>query len=77
MIEDVFYNQLVDKMTEVSAIKPQSVGPFTGIYKRITPLVKEKPYKALSLGSLFSAAFLYLLFGSLLVKLASILQYGF
>ena len=77
MTEDKFYRELVAKMTEVSGVTPQRVGPFTLLYKRVTPYVKRKPLRILSLSSFFAAAFLYLLFGSLVVKLVSILQYGF
>lgn len=77
MKEDKLYQELVAKMTEVSLVSPQQVGPFTGVYKRVTPYVKKKPLRVLSISSILIAAFLYLLFDSLIVKLVSILQYGF
>ncbi|MBI2611611.1 hypothetical protein HYW54_02575 [Candidatus Gottesmanbacteria bacterium] len=77
MTEDKFYQELVSKMTEVSEVAPQRIGPFTKVYKRVTPFVKRKPFRLLSISSLLVAAFLYLLFGALVVKLVSILQYGF
>lgn len=75
--EDIYYQQLVRKMAEVALVTPQNVGPFTPLYKRLTPYLKQKPWKALSLGAIFITGFLYILFGSLLVRLASILQFGF
>lgn len=75
--EDIFYQQLVRKMTEVAIVSPQDVGPFTPIYKRVTPYLKRKPYKALTLTAIVTTAILYLLIGPFLVKLASILQIGF
>jgi len=77
MKEDLYYRELVKKMTEIAIVTPQSVGPFTPLYKRVTPYFKEKPWKVLAFSSFITSTILYLLFGSLLVRLASILQFGF
>lgn len=71
------YRLLVAKMNEVAAVPPQTIGPFTGIYKRVVPLLKFSPWRAAFLLSIFATAVLYLIFGSALVRLASILQFGF
>lgn len=77
MKNDKTYQLLLDKMHEVALVSPQTVGPFTGIYKRVVPFFKYYPWRMTALISFFATAILYLLFGSTLVKLASILQFGF
>ena len=77
MKNDKFYQELVLKMHEVAVVPPQEVGPFTYMYKCIVPHFKFYPWISVSIISALSASVLYLLFGPLLVKLASILQYGF
>lgn len=71
------YQLLVAKMHEVAIVPPQTVGPFTGVYKRIVPYLKFAPWRAAFFLSVLATAFLYLIFGSTLVKIASILQFGF
>lgn len=71
------YQLLVAKMHEVTAVPPQTIGPLTGAYKRLVPFLKFSPWRITGLVSLLSAALLYLLLGGALVKLASILQFGF
>lgn len=75
--QDSYYQQLVSKMTDVALVSPQKVGPFTPIYKRFTPYLKYHPWKAISFSAAITSVILYFLLGSLLVKLASILQFGF
>lgn len=75
--EDILYQKLLKRMSEVAIVTPQTVGPFTYLYKRLTPFIKEKPFKALLFTSLLASCVLYLLLGSLLVRLASLLQFGF
>jgi hypothetical protein len=68
---------LVTKMQEVAVVPPQTVGPFTGIYKRIVPSLKVAPWRSVVLTSFLLTCCLYFLFGPLLVRLASFLQFGF
>ena len=78
MKNDLFYKALVAKMEEISIVSPQTVGPFTGVYKRIVPQFKVSPWRSAFVLSFAATVVLYLLFGTrLLVRLASILQYGF
>lgn len=77
MKQDKFYQILIAKMHEVAVLPPQTVGPFTPIYKRVVPRFKVYPWKSIAVLSLFGTVFLYFLFGPALVKLASVLQYGF
>jgi len=72
-----FYQALIEKMHEVATIPPQRVGPLTPLYKRIIPSVKFYPWRIAILASIAATIFLYLLFGVKLVKLASLLQFGF
>ena len=64
-------------MGEVAIVSPQSLGPFTGLYKKFTPFIKQKPLRTLMITSTLATFFLYLFLGSLLVKIASLLQFGF
>ena len=75
--KDLFYQKLVKRMTEVAVVSPQTIGPFTILYKKITPLIKVRPFKALIFTSIIASFLLYLLLGSLIVRLASLLQFGF
>lgn len=77
MKRDKTYDILVAKMHEMAMVPPQTVGPFTGIYKKIIPMFKFSPIRSLSFVSLVCTVILYLLLGSMLVKIASILQFGF
>lgn len=77
MKQDKTYDILVAKMHEVAIVPPQTMGPFTGIYKKIIPMFKFSPVRSLSIVSLASAVLLYIALGSLLVKITSILQFGF
>ncbi len=77
MKKDEFYQNLVAKMREVSQLPPQRIGPLTPFYKLVVPQFKYSPWKSGAAFSLLGTLFLYLIFGSLVVKLASILQFGF
>jgi len=78
MKNDEFYKQLVAKMEEISLVPPQTIGPFTGVYKRIVPQFKVYPWRSALFLAFFAITLLYLLFGTrLLVSVASLLQYGF
>ncbi|MBI3380208.1 hypothetical protein HY029_05635 [Candidatus Gottesmanbacteria bacterium] len=71
------YQLMVAKMREVSLVPPQTIGPFTGVYKRIVPFFKFSPWRSAALISFFTTVILYFMLGSTLVKIASILQFGF
>lgn len=77
MKNDKFYQVLVSKMQEVAVVPPQSVGPLTPFYKMVVPQLKYSPWRSMSVISILLAFFLYLVLGPILVKLASILQFGF
>lgn len=71
------YQALVTRMNELALVPPQRVGSFTFIYKRFVPYFKFSPWRSGIVLSFFSTALLYLLLGSTLVRIASILQFGF
>lgn len=68
---------MVAKMHEVAVVPPQQIGPFTLLYKRIVPWFKFYPLKGALVVALFASLFLYIFAGITLVKLASLLQFGF
>lgn len=77
MKEDRVYQLLKIRMQEVSSLPPQSIGRFTPIYKVVVPYFKYYPWISLSLISAILVFCLYFLFGTTLVRLASLLQFGF
>jgi len=68
---------LVLKMHEVSVVPPQTVGPFTPLYKLLVSRLKFFPVVAILPFSLFLIFIAYIFFGVLLVSLASVLQASF
>ena len=77
MRKDPTYNLLLDRMHEISILPPQDAGPFTGIYKRVVPYLKYSPWKTVIILALLLTFFSYLFTGPTLIKLASLLQFGF
>lgn len=75
--QDKTYQLLVAKMHEVVSIPPQDLGPFTFMYKRLVPYFKFYPWRITGAISILFAFSLYLLLGATLVKIVSILQFGF
>jgi len=75
--EDRTYEALLAKMHEVSSLTPQSVGPFSPAYHQVIPYFKRAPWRMFAAGSFAITIMLYLLFGVAIVKLVTVLQYGF
>lgn len=71
------YQLLLTKMYEVSELPPQRVGPFTHLYKTLVPYFKFSPWRSATLLASLASILLYFLFGSAVVKLVSLLQFGF
>ena len=71
------YQLLVAKMQEVAVVPPQTVGPFTFLYKKLASVFKFSPWRSAAFISFFTTILLYFLLGGTLVKLASMLQFGF
>lgn len=77
MKDEKLYRLLLERMQEVAMVPPQTVGPFTYFYKRLVPGLKFHPWKITALVSFMFAVFFYLVFGVRLVRLVSLLQFGF
>lgn len=77
MKKDKLYQLLKKKMIMVSSLPPQEVGFFTPYWRRAVPYLKTMPLKLLIFTGLFSGIVLWLLLGARLVRLVSLLQYGF
>lgn len=77
MKEDKFYLKLKEKMDLVFSVPPQNLGVFTPYWKKVIPIVKKVPFPLLTLTGLVSTIILWLLLGTLLVQLVTILQNGF
>lgn len=77
MKSDKTYDLLVAKMNELAVVPPQELGPLTPVYKKTTSFFKNQPVKITFLLAAFFSLFMYLLLGARLVRLVSILQFGF
>ena len=60
-------------------VEPNNLGATfaTSLYHRLTGFLKTMPFIFVIPISFITAIILYIIFGSLLVKLVSLLQYGF
>ena len=67
------------KFNEVYSLEPNSLflRPLTFLYKKITSYFKTAPFIVVIPFSFLIAIGLYYIFGYLLVRLTTILQYGF
>lgn len=77
MTNDALYQLMKQRMQEVAVVPPQTVGPLTPLYKRVIPQLKSQPWRSVGALSFVFTVLLYLVFGARVVKLASLLQYGF
>ena len=74
---DFVYQKFVKRWQEVTELPPQSVGPLTPVYKRLVRFLKVMPWPLLVLSSLFLVLGLYILIGSAITFIVSVLQRGF
>lgn len=76
---DASYYRLKNKLDEIYLIEPNDLGYplLTRFYKRFTVHLKSMPFLLIVPSSIFISMVMYVLLGALLVKLATILQYGF
>lgn len=77
MNRDKTYELLLNKMHEVTVVPSQQLGGLTPLYKKIVPFFKFYPWRSAFIISLIGVLFLYLLLGSVLIRVASILQISF
>ncbi len=71
------YQKFVKRWEEVTDLPPQTVGPFTPLYKAIARRLKVMPWPVLVFSAVIVVIGLYLLIGSAITLLVSILQRGF
>jgi hypothetical protein len=71
------YQKFVKRWEEVTDLPPQTVGPLTPYYKALVRRIKVMPWPVMVICSLLSVVGLYLLIGSAITLVVSILQRGF
>lgn len=71
------YRRFVKRWEEVTDLPPQTVGPLTPYYKALTRRLKVMPWPVLVISSLLLVVGLYLLIGSAITLIVSLLQKGF
>jgi len=76
-MKDVLYEQFQKRWNETTDIPPQTVGPLTPYYKMITKRLKVMPWPILGIGSLLLVIGLFVLFGSAITRIVSLLQKSF
>ncbi|MBI4973337.1 hypothetical protein HZC27_01875 [Candidatus Roizmanbacteria bacterium] len=71
--------QLRRKLNEVYVVEPNDLGlPYlTAFYRRVNVFFKRMPFIIIVPAALLGALFLSVFFGYLVVRLTSMLQYGF
>ncbi len=74
---DLLYQKFVKRWEEVTDLPPQTLGPLTPYYKRAVRWLKVMPWPALAVGALLLVVALYLVIGSSITFLVSLLQKGF
>lgn len=74
---DALYQKFVKRWEEVMELPPQSVGPLTPYYKKLVARLKVMPWPMFVIGSVVFVIGLYVLLGSAITILVSILQKGF
>lgn len=74
---DTVYDKFVKRWEEVTDLPPQTMGPFTPYYKQAVRRLKVMPWPVLVVGSLLVVIGLYVILGSTITLLVSILQRGF
>jgi hypothetical protein len=71
------YQKFVKRWEEVTDLPPQTIGPLTPLYKVLVRRLKVMPWPALVVGSLVIVIGLYVLIGSAITLVVSLLQKGF
>jgi hypothetical protein len=74
---DVLYHKFVKRWEEVTELPTQRMGPLTPYYKSAVKRLKVMPWPVLILAAVGVVLGIYLLIGSAITILTSILQRGF
>lgn len=76
-MSDVTYDRFMKRWEEVTDMPPQSLGVFTMLYKRITKRMKVMPWPWFILLGSAIALLLYVVLGSSVSAMVTLLQRGF
>lgn len=76
-MDDAIYKKFVKRWESVIDLPPQTLGPLTPLYKSAVSRLKIMPWPALLVVSLGVAVGLYLILGSAITFLVTLLQRGF
>lgn len=76
-MKDVTYQKFIKRWEEVTELPPQTLGPLTKVYKQATKRLKIMPWPWFGVVSLVVVIALYVVFGSSIAGIVSILQRGF
>ncbi len=76
-MSDRTYQKFVQRWEEVTDIPPQTLGPFTSVYKNLTKHLKVMPWPWYVVAGFLVAIGLYLLFGPSISRLVTLLQKSF
>ena len=71
------YQKFVKRWEEVTDLPPQTLGPLTPYYTALTRRLKVMPWPLLVIFSLLVVVGLYVLLGSAVTLIVSLLQRGF
>lgn len=74
---DTTYKQFVKRWQEVMELPPQRVGPLTPLYKLLVRRLKIMPWPAFILAAALFVVILYVVLGTAITILVSVLQRGF
>ena len=76
-MRDTTYKKFVARWEEVTDLPPQTLGPFTPIYKAFIRRLKIMPWPFFVLTAAALVIMLYFLIGSTITLLVTLLQKGF
>ncbi len=76
-MNDVLYQKFIRRWEEVTDLPPQSLGPLTPYYKKLVRRLKIMPWPMLVVVSSVVVIGLYLVIGSSIALLVTLLQRGF
>ena len=71
------FENFLRRWEEVTELPPQQFGRFTNVYKMVTGRIKTMPWLAFFGVSALVVGFVYLLLGSTIVWMVTLLQRGF
>lgn len=74
---DITYQKFVHRWKEVIDVPPQTVGPLTPFYKALTKRLKVMPWPVLVFSSLLTVIAIYIVLGTTITFVVSLLQRGF